>query len=340
MEKTSRKKYIVNLAVLALILVVLAKVLGQDSQEIFAALRGISAGQLALLLAMGLAYQLLDAAACYVLIHAQCPQVTYRQAVCVIFLGAFANVATFGAGTVPLQSYYLHRCGVRPGSGMGFVMIEYMLHKIGVVLFAAGACVVCGRWLWPAVSELWWYILFGFAVELAISLGLLLLCSWGRLKDLVLRLARRLPSGGRWDGLKTAIIQNVEALYADSGQLLRSHRCCGRAILVDLIKLAVLYAIPPLCLRIIGEAALPFGRGVALSALALLLTGALPNVAGMGSLELAFMLVFSAFVPRGKASAALVLYRVATYFFPLLLSVAVFLYVQKTASRRGPDVIQ
>lgn len=339
MEKTGRKKYIVNLAVLALILVVLAKVLGQDAQEISAALRGISAGQLLLLLGMGLAYQLLDGAACYVLIHAQCPQVTYRQALCVMFLGTFGNVATFGAGTVALQSYYLHRCGVRPGSGMGFVMIEYMLHKLSVVLFAAAACLAAGDWFWPAAASLRGYILLGFAVELAISLGLLLLCSWGRLRDLVLRLVRRLPSGGRWDGWKTAISQNVEALYTDSGQLLRSHRCCGRAVLVDLAKLAVLYAIPPLCLRIIGETALSLGRGAVLSALALLLTGALPNVAGMGSLELAFMVVFSAFVPRGKASAALVLYRAATYFFPLLISVAVFLRVQKAASRRGPDVL-
>lgn len=337
MEKKSKKKYILNLAVLALILVVLAKVLGQDSQEIFDALRGISAGQLALLLGAGLLYQLLDAAACYVIIHAQCPQITYRQAVGVIFLGVFANVATFGAGTIPLQSYYLHRYGVQPGSGMGFVTIEYMLHKLAVVLFAVGACLGSVSWLWPAVSELRWYIAFGFAVELAISLGLLLLCTWGRLRDLVLRIVARLPSGGRWDGLKTAVAQNVEALYTDSGQLLRSHRCCGRAILVDLLKLAVLYVIPPLCLRIVGETSVSMGRGVALSSLTLLLTGALPNVAGMGSLELAFMLVFGSFAPRGKVSAALVLYRVATYFFPLLLSVGVFLRVQKLTSK-GPEL--
>lgn len=335
MDKTNRKRFIVNLGVFALILAVLCKVLGQDAQEIAASLRGISGGQLLALLGMGMLYQLLDAAACHVLIRGQCPQFAYRQAVCVIFLGVFANVATFGAGTMPLQGYYLHRCGVNPGSGMGFVMIEYMLHKIGVVLFAAGACLASGSWFWPAASSLRGYILFGFAVDLAISLGLVLLCSWGRLKDLVLRLIGRLPSGGRWDRWKASLAQNVEALYTDSGQLLRSRRCCGRALGIDLLKLAVLYAIPPLCLRIIGETALPFGRGVALSALALLLTGALPNVAGMGSLELAFMLVFSAFIPRGRASAALVLYRVATYFFPLLVSVGVFARFQRRHMRRA-----
>lgn len=339
MEKTNKKKYIVNGIVLALILAALYRVLGQDAQEILASVRSISAGQLVLLLGFGLAYQLLDGWACYVLIHAQCPQVTYRQALCVVFLGTFGNVATFGAGTLPLQGYYLHRCGVQPGSGMGFVTLEYMLHKLGVVLFAAVTCVVSWRWLWPAAAPLRRYIVFGFAVDLAISLGLVLLCTWKRLRDLVLRLTGRLPSGGKWDQWKAAIIQNVEALYADSGQLLRSHRCCGKTVLVDLVKLAVLYTIPPLCLRMIGEAELPFGRGVALSAVALLVTGALPNVAGMGSLELAFMLVFPAFVPRGKASAMLVLYRVATYFFPLLLSVGVFWRVQKRASRGGTDMV-
>lgn len=337
MEKTNKKRYIVNVIILVLIMAALAGVLGQDAPEIFASIRGLPVSGLVLLLGMGLAYQLLDAAACYALIRSQCPQFSYRQAVCVVFLGIFANVVTFGAGTVPLQGYYLHRCGIKPGSGMGFVTIEYMLHKIGVVLFAGAACLAAGDWFWPTASGLRGYIGYGFAVDLGISLGLVLLCSWGRLKDLVLRILGRLPSGGKWEKWRASLAQNVEALYADSGQLLRDRRCCAKVVLIDLVKLAVLYAIPPVCLRLIGETALSFGRGVALSAIALLLTGALPNVAGVGSLELAFMLVFSAFVGRGRASTAMVLYRLATYFFPLVVSVGVFLRVQKTLSRRGPD---
>lgn len=329
MEKTGKRKYILNLALLALVLLVLVKALGQDAPEIAASLQSISAAQVLLLLGMGLLYQLLEAGACHILLRERFPQVSYRQALCVILLGVFANVATFGAGTVPLQGYYLHRCGVPAGSGMGFMVVEYLLHKLCVVLFAVGSGVATKGWVWVQAPALRGYLLYGLALNLCISLGLALLCSWGRLKNLALRLVGRLPSGGKWAERRAMLARNVESLYTDSGRLLRSRRTCGRAMLLTLLKLAVLYLIPPLCLRMIAGAALPVGQGVALSAAALLLTGALPNVAGVGSLELAFMLVFSCFVPRGKASSALVLYRAATYFFPLLLGVGAFLHFQK-----------
>ena len=68
----------------------------------------------------------------------------------------------------------------------------------------------------------------------------------------------------------------------------------------------------------------------------LLITSALPNVAGVGPVEFAFLLLFSQTADAGAASAALVLYRVATDFFPFLLSVIVFLREEKK-SLKGFD---
>ena len=74
-----------------------------------------------------------------------------------------------------------------------------------------------------------------------------------------------------------------------------------------------------------------------LAALMLLITSALPNVAGVGPMEFAFLLLFAPWADTAIASSALVLYRVATYFFPFLLSVIVFLREEKK-SLKGFDV--
>lgn len=60
-----------------------------------------------------------------------------------------------------------------------------------------------------------------------------------------------------------------------------------------------------------------FGETLALSAIMTLLVGVLPNVAGIGPAEAAFMLLFSACIGYVPALAALILYRTATYFFLL-----------------------
>lgn len=51
-------------------------------------------------------------------------------------------------------------------------------------------------------------------------------------------------------------------------------------------------------------------------------------------MEFAFLLLFAPWADTAIASSALVLYRVATYFFPFFLSVIVFLREEKEIFER------
>lgn len=79
----------------------------------------------------------------------------------------------------------------------------------------------------------------------------------------------------------------------------------------------------------IGFSEVDFGAAFALSSIMILLAGILQNVAGIGPVEAAFMLLFSAYIGRVPGSAALILYRIATYFFPFLISIGVFFGIEK-----------
>ena len=93
----------------------------------------------------------------------------------------------------------------------------------------------------------------------------------------------------------------------------------------------------PLFAGSMGRTDLPGGNDAQmLASLMLLITSALPNVAGVGPMEFAFLLLFAPWADTAIASSALVLYRVATYFFPFLLSVIVFLREEKK-SLKGFD---
>lgn len=69
---------------------------------------------------------------------------------------------------------------------------------------------------------------------------------------------------------------------------------------MSLVKLFVLYSIPYAALRLVGCTALNFAQAQMLASLMLLITSALPNVAGVGPMEFAFLLLFAPWADTGN----------------------------------------
>ena len=301
----------------------------QDFPAILACLDSLSAAELVLLPAMGLGYSLLDAAVFFSLVQGRLPSFRYRESVTLTFLTVFGNTTTSGAGSLPLQSYYLYRRGLSAGSGVGLMLLEYILHKTTVLLYAAAVMLAQGSWLRQKMPSLMRYIYPGFAVCGAIIAALALLCTWDRVRQLLEWGIGKLPKDGPWEKRKEEWNKNLEFLYKEAEKLRKNRRACRRAVLFSIVKLSWLYTIPCVCLQMAGAHGLPAGKAFALSSILLLITGALPNVAGAGPTEFAFLLLFEPWNGRATAAGALILYRIATYFFPFLISIGVFLWQKK-----------
>ena len=73
---------------------------------------------------------------------------------------------------------------------------------------------------------------------------------------------------------------------------------CAAILGVHLVKLFLLCCLPWMGLRFMGlDTGLTFWQVQLLTSLTLFVSNALPNVAGMGSVETAFLLVYSSFLP-------------------------------------------
>lgn len=255
MKSKRSRTYLVSGLTLALILVAIILVFRDVLPDIVKDLSTVPFWGVLLLLALGFAYEAMESVLCLVIIHHKKPDCTFIDALRVTFLGVFGNITTLGAGTLPMQSFYLHRRGLDAGSGLGIMASEYVLHKISVLIYATVALLLGGDWLEQSASGLARYLLIGYVIGALIVIALTLLYTWDKVLKLVLML---------------------------------------------------------------------------------LITSALPNVAGVGPMEFAFLLLFAPWADTAIASSALVLYRVATYFFPFLLSVIVFLREEKK-SLKGFD---
>lgn len=333
MNKRKYRIIVWNLVTITILLIILYLVFRKDYMAILDCVSNISLLNLLLLLGMGIGYQLLDAAVCFTLVHEKLPSFQFKYAVEVIYLGVFGNVATSTAGTIPLQSYYLYQQGMQVGSGMGIMILQYVFHKTTVFLYAAFMILLQGKWLKAAIPGLVKYIYPGLTVCALIIIFLVLLCTWTPIQQLLLWIIGKFPDTGKWVNRKDTWSSNLEILYAGSKEMLCNRTCCRKAMILNIFKLFWLFIIPFLCMKALNITGITLGRTQTVSAIMLLLIGVLPNVSGAGPAEFSFLLLYTPLIGRVSAFSALILYRVATYFFPFILSTGVFLKVRKIKVR-------
>ena len=305
--------------------------------EISAALHSLTIGQTALLLLLGLTYPLMEGIINQRVLSSRVPNYPFLRGLDLSFLGAFGNVVTFGAGTMPMQGYDISLNGLDVGPGIGLMTLEYVFHKGAVLLYAAVLLLFYGRWLLDADSAgLMRYLLPACLVVAVIILALVLVCTSRTIQKLAYRLLGLLPRTDKWQARRQSWTAQLDGLCTESRRLLQNRFLCLQVFALQVCKLALMYTIPWFSIRFMGLAPLTFGQVQTLAALMMLLSNALPNLGGMGSIETAFYLIFTGFLGESAAMSALVVYRAATYYLPFVVSCVGFFFIQRRWTRARP----
>ena len=260
MKRKRRNTYLVSALTLALVFALVILIFRDALPGIGKNLRAVPLWGVLLLLVLGFAYETMESAVCLVIIHHKKPDCTLADALRVTFLGVFGNVATMGAGTLPMQSYCLYRRGLDAGSGLGIMASEYVLHKISVLLYATAALLLGGEWLRGGANGLARYILIGYAIGALIVLALTLIYTWDRVLALVLRLLDGLLHKPKWAVRRKKWERSLTQLNREAKKVLLVPSLAVKGIAVSLAKLFVLYTIPYAALRLLGCTALTFGQ--------------------------------------------------------------------------------
>ena len=318
---------------LAALTFVLALVFQGQGREILRCLQAVPVPSLLALLLLGLCCPLLEAVAGWVALQPQMPDVTLWQTLTVSFLNIFGNVVTMGAGSIPLQSWYLSLYGLMPGAGVGTMTLCYALQKFTVLIYAA-ALLFQGGWLYSSNTDLSRYILLGVTVCGLIILALILLCTWEKVQKLALWGIGKLPDTEKWQRRKSEWSKNIKALRVQSKILLANKGRCGTMILLYAGKCFLLHTVAYYSISLLGIRQLSFWQVQLLSAVTVLIAGAIPNVGGVGPAEFAFTLLYSPYLGRTNAASAMVLYRMASYVFPFLVSIPFVFHFRRLVQNR------
>ena len=300
----SRRKTLLSLGVLALLTGIVVFIFREHWAEISEALSRLTLGQGLLALAVGLSYPLLEGVSSWLIVRSRLPHFPLRQGIDNAWMGTFGNVVGLGAGSVPFQTWYLHRRGLDVGPGVGLMTLQYVFHKTAVLLYAT-VLLLAGR-PWMAAH----------------SAGVL---RW---------LLHFLPDTGRWAERRESWLKQLDTLSTESRHLLADKPRCAAILGVHLVKLFLLFCLPWMGLRFMGlDTGLAFWQMQLLTSLTLFVSNALPNVAGMGSVETAFLLVYSSFLPDASSMSLLMFYRLASYYAVFAASAVGFGLAQRRLSR-------
>ena len=333
MKSNNKRGYIVSLCFLVLLLGVTFIVFRDKLPDIMNAVAQIPAATVAVILGCGLAYQLIDSLMCLILVRSRMPSLTYLQAFELTMCGVFGLVCSNSIITVPMQSVYLYSKSLDVGHTVGLMTVKYILHKATVFTFALAMLLLNMQWLRASVPGVMKYLLPGFAVCFLIITLLVLLCTWEWLKKLMLRIIDKLPDNGKLGEKKDGWRESINLMYTEMQNLLSQKWRIAAALALNVVKFTVVYSIPLLALRALGCAELSFIHSLALGSLVWLIAGVLPSVSGLGPTDLAFALLYGAFAGENTVSAALVLYRAATYFTPFAVSLPTVLIGQRRVRR-------
>lgn len=329
-KKTNKQKRFMSCIFRCVFLgIVLWMVFHKHYREIFINISNMGIGSLIFIILSGVAYQLIGSYAFYLLAGKNNPQFTMKQSAEATYLGIFGTVAAFSLGSVPIRTYYLHTHNIDAGKAVGLINADYILHKSAVLIYNTVLLLFTGRSVLNQRENMVKYIFGGYVICLFV-IGILLLIGFSKrtancLRDLVMLL----PDRKKWKTIKEKTRYHLETMYSGSKEIKDNRKNILLIIFFHCIKLLIMYGIPFVCLRGMMDSEISFFEIQTLVALTNLISNAIPNVSGIGGTELAFFLVFEGFLDRASVSSVLVLYRLATYFFPFLISIVVFNKVER-----------
>ena len=273
------------------------------------------------------AFWLLESLALHILIKSTNKKFTYFKSLKVNMGGQyFHSITPFASGGQPFQAYYLNKQGVELGIAINCLVAKFIIYQLALVVVSVVLMVLRLSYFSEYVNNFSFLAIIGFVVNLTVMLWAVSLVFFKKTTRRVACFIIKILA-------KIHIVKNTESKidYLDN-ELEKFSNCFHEMIKdipsmlgafgVSVLHLLAYMTVPYMIYRAFGLTEVDLITIVSAQAFVMLISSFIPIPgAGVGA-EGAFYLFFNRFFPaEGQIGLALVLWRLITFYFTVLVGV-------------------
>lgn len=286
----------------------------------------------AILLVMG--YWLFEAYILYRLIKHSEAHLSFASALKITLAGQFFNgITPFASGGQPAQLYMLHKCSVPIGTGASVLTRKFIIYQAALVLYSLIVVAFESAFFMRTIPHFAFLGLIGFAVNLVVILALVLLAyRYAFTMRLAIGIAKFVRKRTKRLSVKRRCTQTLIQIRNFHTQMdkAREKRTAWLVLgFLSMLQLTLFFSIPLVIGYGFHLTNLSIFYMIGAAAFVSMITAFIPIPGAALGAEGSFFLVYQIFFPSKLVITALLLWRIFTYYMPLLVGGTVLMTLKE-----------
>ena len=317
MEKLkSVGKYILNfILILAIGSLMLYLTVGKEIGSVFAALKTAKIQILGVMAGIMMIYYFIDALILYIICKARGYKLHLRQTFVTNMTGVlFSDLTPSATGGQFAQVYVFHNQGIHVGQSSGILTVVFITYQIVIICYATIAMLINARTIFQNAQSIWIAVI-GFVVNVVITGGFFLVTKSAKAHDFFIvkfiGFLAKIKIVKDYEKTSSEVSESFKEFRDESAQLFSQTRLFFSVCLCHAVKLTLFYTLP-------FFAAMALGAPVKAADLPKFI-----SLAAAVSLFNTFFVMLFGFLGKTAASTAMLIWRVFSFYFGLLLSLVV-----------------
>lgn len=258
----------------------------------------------------------------------------------VLVAALFHGITPSASGGQIAQFYVFKKQGVDTGDAGSILWIEFIIYQTALTVLSAFFIILRFTDFYSQFSSLFIFVILGFIINGSVIVFLIALARFKRLHDWI-------KNKGVYLGVKLHIVKDPEVTvrnieiqlerFRDEVVHFKDHKFkIAVTFMLNILRLLIYYSVPFFVFMAMGQDVdlsmlidcIAMGSFVAIT------SSMIPIPGASGGTEMIFVLMFGNLFGSTIASAAMLLWRFATYYFVMIIGAILFLYIKLKKARQ------
>ena len=254
----------------------------------------------------------------------------FEKAFKVTMIGQYFNSITpFASGGQPMQLYTLTKQELGAGSAGSALMIKFIFYQSVLTIYSLILIFWKASFFKTKMSNLFYLIAIGFAVNSSVIICLIIFSKYRKLTHKIItalsKVLEKLRLVKDMSKLEIRINDNLEKFHDNMEIVKHSKKMMFKAFIYTIFQLTIIFVIPYFIYLSFGMRGASIDSMIAGTAFVMMLTAFIPLPGAVGGAEGAFFMFFSLFFASNNIMAAILLWRLITFYSCIIFGFYAFM---------------